>query len=659
MKLKNLLISVGAFALVSSFAVGLAVSHDEMTRTEAANSKTLYLSPNANWKVDNARFAAYFFGNGETWLSMTDEDTDGIYEVEAPSGYPSVIFCRMNPSAAANNWDNKWNQTSNLDVPTDEKDMYTVPEDTWDYGNGAWSVFGGDAPEMPEPLPSVWGIVGQGSFVGEGTSWADNEHLLFKVDEEDATKAKLTVTFAVGDKFKFKFVGSDWNESFGSTLSAKYSNLFSVSGTDAVVKQAGEITFVISATAMTDINGLTADGVTILGQEAEEVVQAWGIVGNINGVENWDVVTPFTDEDEDDTATLDITLAVGDTFKFRHSSGWVGSYFGINEDMPEELSVYFGGTDNIEVKVAGEYTFSAAADKVITDDSSSLNWDLLTVEGPEVEPEPVHTLVGGQPLYLQVSNESFDWTSEGAKFGFYYYNDSAHAWSADFLTEVKGASTKIYEDVVPEGEWTKVIAVRFNAEATEFKWNTGLEGEGDFKNVWNQSVNLTVIENMNVVSVSTYGESGAACPATAETYFTSTSRAYCWANHLLATVECDGAGTNTATEEIWLDLNAQYDAMHTDAKTILKETEVTTPREDITDDLEKALDRYDYLVAKYAVSKAWMEDFLDRVEVTGANRLMTSLTNNNNMVMIIVISSVVAVLGVSVFFIYRRKRNVQ
>ncbi len=101
----------------------------------------LYLKPNANWIADNARFAAYFFGAGERWMDMTDEDADGIYELELPAGYPNVIFCRMNPSEQANNWDNKWNQTSDLTVPTDGTNLYTVADGTWDNGGGEWSVF--------------------------------------------------------------------------------------------------------------------------------------------------------------------------------------------------------------------------------------------------------------------------------------------------------------------------------------------------------------------------------------------------------------------------------------------------------------------------------------------------------------------------------------
>ena len=53
---------------------------------------------------------------------------DGTYEVHLPEGYDygcNIIFCRMNPSTTANNWNNKWNQTSDLKTPTDGKNLYT------------------------------------------------------------------------------------------------------------------------------------------------------------------------------------------------------------------------------------------------------------------------------------------------------------------------------------------------------------------------------------------------------------------------------------------------------------------------------------------------------------------------------------------------------
>ena len=104
----------------------------------------LYLTPNSNWNQSNARFAAYFFGNGDKWISMTKVAGEtNLYEVEAPAGYPNVIFCRMNPSSSANNWNNdvKWNQTNDLTIPKDGKNHYTVKAGTWDKGGGEWTIW--------------------------------------------------------------------------------------------------------------------------------------------------------------------------------------------------------------------------------------------------------------------------------------------------------------------------------------------------------------------------------------------------------------------------------------------------------------------------------------------------------------------------------------
>ena len=109
-------------------------------------SNVLYLKPNSNWLEGGARFSAYFWNAGGTnaWASMKDSDGDGIYEVNIPVGYnlgDNVIFCRMNPGTTANTWNNKWNQTGDLVIPTDGKNLYTVKAGTWDgSGNSEWSV---------------------------------------------------------------------------------------------------------------------------------------------------------------------------------------------------------------------------------------------------------------------------------------------------------------------------------------------------------------------------------------------------------------------------------------------------------------------------------------------------------------------------------------
>lgn len=102
-----------------------------------------HLKPHANWKQANARFAAYFFNDStgkNAWASMSDPDGNGIYTCEAPSGtWKNVIFCRMNPSNATNNWENKWNQTGNLTVPSTTNTLYTLTGGEWDGVTGSWS----------------------------------------------------------------------------------------------------------------------------------------------------------------------------------------------------------------------------------------------------------------------------------------------------------------------------------------------------------------------------------------------------------------------------------------------------------------------------------------------------------------------------------------
>ena len=104
--------------------------------------KLLYLEPNSNRKVDNARFAARCWNDeqSEKWYDMSDDDNDGIYECWVETSlYDKVIFARMNPNNTANNWDNKRNQTGDLTIPTDNKNLFVVTEGWWDsMGDDCW-----------------------------------------------------------------------------------------------------------------------------------------------------------------------------------------------------------------------------------------------------------------------------------------------------------------------------------------------------------------------------------------------------------------------------------------------------------------------------------------------------------------------------------------
>ena len=107
-------------------------------KTDDDNKNLIYFTPSTNWQQENARFALYFFNNdSHEWVSMTATG-DGKYVAEMKEGYSKVIFVRMNPSTTENNWDNKWNQSTDIDIPSD-MNCFTLTSTDWDNVNGDWS----------------------------------------------------------------------------------------------------------------------------------------------------------------------------------------------------------------------------------------------------------------------------------------------------------------------------------------------------------------------------------------------------------------------------------------------------------------------------------------------------------------------------------------
>ena len=103
---------------------------------------TLYLAPGV-WDKDGATFCAYFFDSTgaktELWVMLTAED--GLYKVDKVEGYDKVIFVRCDPAKnpLVDQWDAKWNQTEDLDVPSDENIKCSISD---------WGT---------EKSPSTWG----------------------------------------------------------------------------------------------------------------------------------------------------------------------------------------------------------------------------------------------------------------------------------------------------------------------------------------------------------------------------------------------------------------------------------------------------------------------------------------------------------------------
>ncbi len=94
-----------------------------------SNQHELYMKPLYQHSTNNSnvRFAAYVFGidstgtNTHTWYDMTAVTSgtwNGYYKCSYTGSATNVIFCYMNGSTSANNWDNRWLQTFDLRVPS-------------------------------------------------------------------------------------------------------------------------------------------------------------------------------------------------------------------------------------------------------------------------------------------------------------------------------------------------------------------------------------------------------------------------------------------------------------------------------------------------------------------------------------------------------------
>ena len=107
---------------------------------------TIYVTIHSAWAINNARFAAYFFGsNGDNWTDLTNVNND-IYSLTVPAGeWYGMIICRMNPETTENTWENVWGaQTKDIMYEEGQNHYIINSEDpTWDGNkpNGSWNIY--------------------------------------------------------------------------------------------------------------------------------------------------------------------------------------------------------------------------------------------------------------------------------------------------------------------------------------------------------------------------------------------------------------------------------------------------------------------------------------------------------------------------------------
>lgn len=201
--MKKMMYRIASLLLVLAMIVALAPA------VMAADEVTVYLKPSSNWLEGSARFAVYYFGSSSGWVSMSDAG-DGFYSASVPAG-TTVIFCRMNPGNATNSWDNKWNQTGDLTVPTDGKNCFYAPEGTWDgAGNANWGTKE-TAPDVDEPVFTGYTVAGVVDLCGAEWDPAQNP-----MTETSTGIWEITFADIAAGTYEFKVTDGSWSNSWGN-----------------------------------------------------------------------------------------------------------------------------------------------------------------------------------------------------------------------------------------------------------------------------------------------------------------------------------------------------------------------------------------------------------------------------------------------------------
>ena len=118
----------------------------------ALNAKTIYLTPGVWADGEAVIFVHSWTGESGNAQDLKMNDAGSVLSVDVPDGNEKIIFVRMPNGSTALVWDNKWDQTSDLEIPSD-KNMYVVT----DWHDGHWAVYGGGDQPGPGPQPQPGG----------------------------------------------------------------------------------------------------------------------------------------------------------------------------------------------------------------------------------------------------------------------------------------------------------------------------------------------------------------------------------------------------------------------------------------------------------------------------------------------------------------------
>ena len=437
----------------------------------------LYMKPNSNWKADKARFAAYFYDESvspkkEAWVSMSDEDEDGIYELVVPSGvYKNVIFCRMKPSPTTNNWGNKWNQSPNLtyDGVKNQYDISGWEGGSWNKTANTYNYF----------------VAGNGTAENKWCNALD-----WNPGDCDNKLVDGKITFenlAPGD-YEFKITNGSWEVKYGHTNNFK-ANKSTKSDFISYINT-GDDNIKITTTKCSDITvnfNSTSKEITVDAKFYESQYYLMGVDTDGNGKsdDNWEVgssIELVAHPDKEGVLMLldqKITKAT-DAFKIVEKSVCGDKFYAdVKIDSPVPYSG--GGT--------GDYPPNIVLEDGIYDFYFNVETGKIEIYG---NLDNYRTIYLDHNVYNNRDELIGTWTSDNARIALYYFNSTRNGW-------VNAARCNdVYYAQIPV-DCDGYIWCRMNPNSTTNGWEEDTQ-------VWNRTSDITYNADKTLTKITGWNE---------------------------------------------------------------------------------------------------------------------------------------------------------
>ena len=174
-----------------------------------------------NWKNDNAKLFLYFFqstnASNNEWITLNPTEPGSNVFVGTMSGsnpwYDRVIVVRKDPSGTAGNWDHKWNQSCDINIP-DNGDCSCNFINIYCGATANWKGF---APKA-STLPSASSIVSGGVAMEKISICPNDLNGPFSLRAKlNAAKTQYVYTDVKGHGWYMSYDGITWTEVLSGT----------------------------------------------------------------------------------------------------------------------------------------------------------------------------------------------------------------------------------------------------------------------------------------------------------------------------------------------------------------------------------------------------------------------------------------------------------